>query len=386
MGSRRRTLVRMRLVAILFIAIPLVLMGFGIRQADEQRRRMTSYVATQGRVVEPKPEVRVHTSTSGKQRSTTYTPVVRYRYEVGGDVYRSERVFAMSSSTSRGKADALIAQYPVGRTVTVYYDPTDPGQAFLVRRWEFTPYLFLMFPMIHLAIGMGLWFAAAAGRRATTTGAPAVASGGWYELPIRTSIRRKRRPWITIALVWYAVGIGACAHYFAVAERPYGTDALIATPVYFVVGLIPLAVAMRYWLLGRNSADARVFVDKREIAAGEWFNVRVEQTFYRHLLIESADVGLVLERADRITTGGKTRVSTSRPWEDWANDLVKNEQASPGRELAVKRRFTIPPDRPGNSPAGERGYPRHAWWVVVRVRIADAPDYEGKFAVEVKSK
>jgi hypothetical protein len=370
----------MRLLAILFIAIPLVFIAVGAWQAVEQKRKMTSYVVADGRVAEPRAEVRVRT-TSGKSRSTTYSPVVRYRYEVGGNVYRSERVFPLSATTSMRAANELIAQYPVGRAVKVYHDPADPGKAFLVRRWEFAPYLFMMVPMIHLAVGVGLW-SAAVGRRGN---APAAATtGGWHELPIRRSIAKKRRPWMVMAVCWYAVGLAACGHYFWFAEKPYGNDALIATPIYFAVGLIPLVVAVRYWILGRNAADARVFVDKRELSPGDWFNARTEQAFYRHLLIESADLGLVLKRAEKVTSGGKTRVNTVKVWEDWADGLVSSEQASPGRPLTMKHRFTIPPDRPGSSAARERGYPRHEWQMVVRVKIAGAPDYEGEFVLAVR--
>jgi hypothetical protein len=55
-----------------------------------------------------------------------------YEYEVGGKTYRSKTVKAageMSSDSKKGRrseVDQLLARYPVGKTVTVHYNPAVP--------------------------------------------------------------------------------------------------------------------------------------------------------------------------------------------------------------------------------------------------------------------
>jgi hypothetical protein len=371
----------MKLLILIFVALPVVFIAIGGKQILEQKHKLTSYVETEGRIVAPPGEVKVKTS-SGRNRSTTYTPVVRYRYEVGGNVYRGERVFPVNSSARRTGAYEIVAQHPVGKAVKVHHDPADPGQAFLIRRWDFGPYMFVLFPMIHFAIGIGLW-ASGVWRTSSKSTEPVATSGGWYELPTKWSIRKRRGPWAMIAAVWFGVGGAACAHYFMNAPRPYATEAVVVTPIYLALGLIPLIVAARFWSTGRSAADAKVFVNKRELSPGDWFNVRAEQAFYRHLLIEGAKVGLALDRTDQSSSGGKSRVSTTRVWEDWGEDMARNEQASPAHPLTLKRRLTIPSDQP---PTSDGDYPRHAWKVVVKVRLAGAADYSGEFPVQVKER
>ena len=371
----------MKLLILFFVAIPAAFIAVGGKQILEQKHKLTRYAEADGQVVAPAPEVKIKTS-SGRNRSTTYTPVIRYRYEIGSDVYRGERVFPVNSSIRKARAYEIVAQHPVGKAVKVHYDPADPGQAFLIRRWDFGPYMFVLFPMIHLAIGVGLW-ASGLWRTSRKSIEPAASTGGWYELPTKWSIRKRRGPWALIAAIWFGVGGSACAHYFTDAPRPYATEALVVTPIYLALGLIPLIVAARYWSMGRSAGDARVFVNKRDLSPGDWFNVRAEQAFYRHLLIESANVGLVLERTDKSSGGRKSRISTTKVWEDWGEEMAKNEQASPAHPLTLKRRLTIPGDQP---PTSDGDYPRHAWKVVVKVKLAGAADYSGEFPIQVQAR
>ena len=67
--------------------------------------------------------------------STSYYSEVRYLYQVMGVEYNGDKVaFGGSVGGSRKKASERIAQYPVGKTVTVYYDPNNHEDAVLERR------------------------------------------------------------------------------------------------------------------------------------------------------------------------------------------------------------------------------------------------------------
>lgn len=62
----------------------------------------------------------------------TNEPDVQYVFRVGGKEYRGRRV-TIGEKTSSFELEAILARYPVGATVTVYYDPADPNQAVLER-------------------------------------------------------------------------------------------------------------------------------------------------------------------------------------------------------------------------------------------------------------
>jgi len=65
----------------------------------------------------------------------TYTPVVRYAYEVRGRMYTSKKRNFLppyrSTYNDPQKAQEITERYPVGSTVTVHYNPHGPAQAVL---------------------------------------------------------------------------------------------------------------------------------------------------------------------------------------------------------------------------------------------------------------
>ncbi len=66
---------------------------------------------------------------SGKN-GRTYRPMIVFAYSVGSIRYMSSRLaFHPLVSSNRNDAARVVAKYPVGRTVAVLYDPTDPEQA-----------------------------------------------------------------------------------------------------------------------------------------------------------------------------------------------------------------------------------------------------------------
>jgi hypothetical protein len=53
---------------------------------------------------------------------------IGYEFAVGGKTYRSDEVtFAHTGSRNPEFARDYVRRYPVGKTVTVFYDPADPG-------------------------------------------------------------------------------------------------------------------------------------------------------------------------------------------------------------------------------------------------------------------
>ena len=74
--------------------------------------------------------VEVNSSTdSDGSSSTTYKPVVAYRYEIMGLEYTGDRIAFGSNTFSHKKSYEIIGHYPVGQPVTVHYNPDKPQDA-----------------------------------------------------------------------------------------------------------------------------------------------------------------------------------------------------------------------------------------------------------------
>jgi hypothetical protein len=57
-----------------------------------------------------------------------YRAAVQYRYRVGKD-YQSSRVFWGGNEGRKRHMASVVASYPAGATVPVYYDPQNPAEA-----------------------------------------------------------------------------------------------------------------------------------------------------------------------------------------------------------------------------------------------------------------
>ena len=73
--------------------------------------------------------------TQSSDDGTSYFPMVHYQYAVAGQAYQNDRiVFGGGITGNRGPAETILARYPVGHTVPVYYNPANPQEAVLERR------------------------------------------------------------------------------------------------------------------------------------------------------------------------------------------------------------------------------------------------------------
>lgn len=62
----------------------------------------------------------------------SYTPSVAYRYTVNDQQYSGYQIkFGETSYSSESKAELVVARYPAGATVPIYYNPSDPDTAVL---------------------------------------------------------------------------------------------------------------------------------------------------------------------------------------------------------------------------------------------------------------
>jgi hypothetical protein len=70
----------------------------------------------------------------------SYELAIKYDYEVNGQLYVGDRVNVgrIQRSINPRKSQEILARYPVGGSVTVYYNPANPQEAVLERAAVFT--------------------------------------------------------------------------------------------------------------------------------------------------------------------------------------------------------------------------------------------------------
>jgi len=118
------------------VLLPLGLMGAAFWYSYRRKKKRTdlikasqSWPATTGKVLTSRVEI------DGGEYTSTRAYVL-YEYEVRGRVYQSSQIqpgdrFRMSYH-DRNQYD-IVEQYPVGATVTVFFDPSNPGESVLER-------------------------------------------------------------------------------------------------------------------------------------------------------------------------------------------------------------------------------------------------------------
>lgn len=100
-------------------------------------RESAYWPTTQGKV--SRSYLHSHTHTTQNQdgtssSSTSYSPHLRYTYEVNGVWYRSNTIVLgyEELSMSRLEAEAYLDNYPTGAELTVFYNPQEPSMSVLI--------------------------------------------------------------------------------------------------------------------------------------------------------------------------------------------------------------------------------------------------------------
>ena len=121
--------------AICTVTIPILVigaLGYFLHKRNQQsmayRKSTQAWLSTTGTILMSS----VQSSYSGRSHSTH--PVVVYSYIVNGQSYQSQRIKAGEQFLNVrviGQAEATVNRYPIGATVTVYYNPANPAECAL---------------------------------------------------------------------------------------------------------------------------------------------------------------------------------------------------------------------------------------------------------------
>jgi len=140
-----------------FIVVGCYVTMIGIRMCKEARVTWT-WPSTEGIVQGT--EI-VETCGSGARSGTVFQPVVTYEYSVDGQNYTGKRIMSLDIASSAAYARGVIAKYPVGAIVTVYYDSCSPQDAVLRRGNDGNtigiPAVGIFFVIVGMAVGLGYY-------------------------------------------------------------------------------------------------------------------------------------------------------------------------------------------------------------------------------------
>lgn len=113
------------------VAVPFVLVALGLAWAGVRGQRRAQNVknwpTTTGRILSATTELRRR---SGKSGYAPY-PNILYEYTVGGQKFVSNRVSVGMDMGGSLYTPRVLARYPVGATVQVYYNPEAPADSVL---------------------------------------------------------------------------------------------------------------------------------------------------------------------------------------------------------------------------------------------------------------
>lgn len=123
-------------IAGLVVGVLLLVLFVGFHRRDAAVRR---WPTINGRIVssgihefQRRRDKPLRTMRGPRMMKTMYMPVVEYSYTVGGRDHVSRSIWdGTEVSGSRVYAQGIAGRYPVGRMVTVHYDPADPAKAAL---------------------------------------------------------------------------------------------------------------------------------------------------------------------------------------------------------------------------------------------------------------
>lgn len=369
----------MRVFIALFTLIPLLFMGVGLGGVWNQHWKITHYLRVRATVTSA--EVQSHTSRSSNGgTSTSYSPEVKYTYEVSGRTYASRRVLPLDISANRSWAEEIVGRYQPGKTAEAFFNPADPADSFLVKQYSFFPYFFVLFPLIFLAVAAGVGF----GMRRRTILPPLAQSDGWFEVRPLSSVAARGQQWLIVATVWLGVCALVCGHYFVVATRPYEMFGIVASLVFGAIGCVPLGMAIYFIVLSRQVTDARVFVNTPRFVLGGDVAVLVRQPVLADLEVKEMTVSLVCRETYETRSGNKRSIGTRDCLRDSAV-VMQNQRAHSRETLSATRELRLPTDCQPSTWPGEKSYPRFDWLIEVKADIPHSPDYLGKFPIVVVS-
>ena len=117
------------LFSVVFIVIGGAMISYAIRMTGRARQSL-SWPSTEGEIAHS--AVLYETDTAAATSNAgTYKADISYRYKVKGVNYSSSKISLLDYSSTGGRAENIVRNYPDKSTVRVYYNPSDFSESVL---------------------------------------------------------------------------------------------------------------------------------------------------------------------------------------------------------------------------------------------------------------
>jgi hypothetical protein len=117
-------------------------------------RRSRGWPKTSGTILQSTLETHHETDDDGTT-STTHGVAVHYRYSVSGQEFEGRRrSFSDVRKSSKRSMESILARYPQGGSIDVYYDPENPSSAVLETGVGASAYILLAFAVVLVLFGL----------------------------------------------------------------------------------------------------------------------------------------------------------------------------------------------------------------------------------------
>ena len=242
------------------------------------------------------------THSSKGRSSTTYRPSIAYAYEFGGTRYEGDRFAAATfSSSDLDFARRAVEEHPAGSRATVWVDPADPARSVFSDPHARPPavlYVVLLFPLVFVALGIGL--VVGSFRTARVAGTPPPPGP-----PVLCDGRRQQ---FLRGLVFTSIWNGFLALVFFLVRSTHGRVEpvlLVFLGVFALVGLVLVGAVIR--------AAAKIFAPRLELTCGRGFLPRGGEALVVYRLLNGrpgdvlgAKIELVAQRFEIVRQGKNT--------------------------------------------------------------------------------
>ncbi|HOV91443.1 MAG TPA: DUF3592 domain-containing protein [Syntrophorhabdaceae bacterium] len=136
---------------LLFVLGGLVVLVYGISLIYEAISSYT-WPVCKGKIITS--EVSLRKNIKGGSIDKTYTAHVIYEYNVNDILFTNDRIFwGQYNSGIKSLMQNIVDKYPVGKEVSVYYDPRKPKNAVLERNINWATIAIPFFGLIFITIG-----------------------------------------------------------------------------------------------------------------------------------------------------------------------------------------------------------------------------------------
>lgn len=344
----------------------------GCMEIASQHSRITGFTSVRATIVSV--ELR-------RAGSKTYKPIVRYKYEVEGQVFSCDKVFPLPDDGAKSWARGVIAQFPVGDEVDGWYDPERPREAFLIRRYSFFPYGMLLIGMFCCAIGPPIVLQLHRDQKGPPE--PDRLPDGWYQLRAPGTLTGATRQFGYVAAAWFTVGGAVVFHFFRVAEAPYDRMSIVGSIVWALAGAALIGLAVYPYWLGRRMGDAVFLIDQARARTGHDLHVRVEQLIHRASTVRMVSVELRCTRSERQWIS-LIPVEYGKTAHSYRHTALEDYDAHAGETIAADFEIIVPPDAPPSTPPTSRSKDRYAWKLHLSTRLYGVPPCPDAFGITVE--